>query len=90
MAIEMPEDLREDATRTETRIWEKCVDEYVQQQTVAKENLKTAFSLIGGKCLDLMCQRLEASNNFHDLSSKGDAIIFLNLIKNTIYNFQSQ
>jgi hypothetical protein len=56
MATEMPEDPREDATRTEMRIWEKCVDEYVKQQTVAKENLKSAYSLIWGQCLDLMCR----------------------------------
>jgi hypothetical protein len=44
--IEQPEDPPEDATRTEIRIWEKSIDDYVKRKTILTENIKTAYSLI--------------------------------------------
>jgi hypothetical protein len=38
-----PDDPDANATRTEIRIWEKTVDEYVKQTTKAKENMKTLY-----------------------------------------------
>ena len=86
----VPEDPSDDATRTELRIWEKKIDDYVKKETITKENLKTAYSLIWGQCSDQMRQRLEASENFQNIASQGDAIELLKTIKNITYNYQSQ
>jgi len=90
VTAEMPEDPAENATRTEIRIWEKRVDDYVKQDTTKKENLKTAYSLIWGQCSDPMRQRLVSANTFSQIASHGDAIELLKLIKSITYNYQSQ
>jgi len=90
IVLETPEDPLTTATRTEIRIWEKLVDEYVTRRTLLRENIKTAYSLIWGQCSDLMRQRLEANESFNQISTKGDAIELLRMIKNTTYDYQSQ
>ena len=83
---EMPEDPAVNSTRTEIRIWEKHVDNYVKRDTFLRENMKTAHSLIWGQCSDMMRQRLEVYEDFTRISSNGNSIEFLKLIKNTTYN----
>jgi hypothetical protein len=72
------------------RIWEKRVDEYVKRTTHMTENIKSIFSLVWGQCTDIMHQKLEALNNFTDMSAEGDGIELLKAIKNITHNFQSQ
>jgi hypothetical protein len=90
VAAKMPEDPKDNATKTELRIWEKRINDYVKRETITVENLKTAYSLIWGQCSDLMRQRLESASNFQVISTSGDAIELLKLIKSITYNFQSQ
>ena len=40
VTIEVPSDPPTEASRTEIRIWEKKVDDYVNRETILKENLK--------------------------------------------------
>jgi hypothetical protein len=54
----MPEDPPDNASKTELRVWEKTVDDYVTRTTALKENLKSAYSLIWGQCSDIMRQKL--------------------------------
>jgi hypothetical protein len=86
----MPDDPEDSATKTELRIWEKRVDDYVKRETTTLENLKTAYSLIWGQCSDLMRQRLESTDTFQQISTTGDAIGLLKVIKSITYNYQSQ
>jgi hypothetical protein len=50
--LTMPTDPETSASKTEIRIWEKHVDEYVKQGLMIEENLKTAYALIWGQCTD--------------------------------------
>jgi hypothetical protein len=88
--IEQPEDPPEDPTRTEIRIWEKSVDNYVKHKTILTENIKTAYSLIWGQCSNVMRQKVETCTDFSMISQKGDAIGLLKLIKDVAYNYQVQ
>jgi hypothetical protein len=90
VAAKMPEDPKENATKTALQIWEKRIDDHVKRETTTVQNLKIAYSLIWGQCFDLMRQRLESASNFQVISSSGDAIELLKLIKSITYNFQSQ
>jgi hypothetical protein len=90
IACEVPEVPDDNATKTQIRIWEKKIDDYVKKETITKENLKTAYSLIWGQCFDPMRQRLESTDSFQLIASQGDAIELLKMIKNITYNYQSQ
>jgi hypothetical protein len=68
----------------------KKIDDYIEKETITKENLKTAYSLIWGKCSDPMRQKLESTDSFQLTASQGDAIELLKMIKNITYNYQSQ
>jgi hypothetical protein len=85
-----PTDPPEDASRTETRIWEKTVDEHVKQLSYLAENMKTLYSLVWGQCTEIMRQRLEAHELFAGVSSTGDGLGLLKLVKGVAFQFQSQ
>ena len=85
-----PDDPDANATRTEIRIWEKTVDEYVKQTTKAKENMKTLYSLVWGQCTDIMRQKVEASDLFSGVAIDGDGLGLLKIIKGVAFQFQSQ
>jgi hypothetical protein len=57
--IEVPNDPPDDATKTQLRIWEKKIDEFVKRETYLDENLKTIYSLVWGQCTDIMRQKVE-------------------------------
>ena len=90
VTIEIPSDPPTEASRTEIRIWEKKVDDYVNRETILKENLKTTYSLVWGQCSDMMRQKVEASEGFLEVSRNGDVIELLTMIKDVAYNFQTQ
>ncbi|KAI2493199.1 hypothetical protein MHU86_21348 [Fragilaria crotonensis] len=85
-----PTDPPENANRTETRIWEKTVDEYVKQRSYLAENMKTLYSLVWGQCTDIMRQKLEAHETFAGVSTTGDGLGLLKLVKGIAFQFQSQ
>jgi hypothetical protein len=88
--IEQPENSPGDVTRTEIRIWEKSIDNYVKRKTILTENIMTAYSLIWGQCSNVMRQKVETCTYFSMISQKGDAIVLLKLIKDVAYNYQVQ
>jgi hypothetical protein len=47
-----------DSSRTDIRIWEKRIDDFVTRETILRETLKTTYLLILGQCTDLMRQRI--------------------------------
>ena len=85
-----PDDPDANATRTQVRIWEKQVDEFVKRGTNRDENIKTLYSLVWGQCTDIMRQKIEALHNFETLSTAGDGLGLLRAIKDMSFNFQSQ
>ena len=91
VAIDMPKDPPEGATRTENRIWEKEVDEHVKWTAYLKKNICTLYSLlVWGQCSDIVQQRVEAMDTFGQMSTTGDGLMLLRAIKDVTYNFQSQ
>ena len=85
-----PKDPSSEASRTELRIWEKRVDEFVKREVTLRENLKTAYSLIWGQCSSMMRQKLESHEEFETIANDGDAIALLKLIKDATYHFECQ
>jgi len=88
--IPQPADPPENATRTEIRIWEKSVDDYVTRKSVLSENVKKTYSLIWGQCSDVMRQKAEAHPGFNDVARSGDALGLLQILKNICYHYQVQ
>ena len=85
-----PSDPPANATKTQERIWEKTVDQFVKKTDTLAENMKTLYSLVWGQCTDIMRQRVEALDNFDAMSSAGDSLALLKAIKGIAFNFQSQ
>jgi hypothetical protein len=85
-----PTDPPADANRTDTRIWEKTVDEHVKQRLRLDENMKTLYSLVWGQCTDIMRQKLEAHESFAGVLSTGDRLGLLRLVKGVAFQFHSQ
>jgi hypothetical protein len=90
VAIDMPKDPPEGATRTEKRICEKEVDEHVKRTAYLKENIRTLYSLVWGRCTDIVQQRVDAMDTFGQMSTTGDGLMLLRANKDITYNFQSQ
>jgi hypothetical protein len=83
--LTLPSDPPSTATKTETRIWEKEVDEYVRKKSHLKENLIPLYSLIWGQCTNVMQARIEALKQHDKMSNTGDSIALLKAIKALIY-----
>jgi hypothetical protein len=88
--IAEPTDPPADASRTQVRIWEKRVDEYVKKETHLEENIKTIYSLIFGQCTEAMRAKLESISSHQQIVVAADGIALLKNIKTVMYNFQSQ
>ena len=77
------------ATKTELRIWEKEVDEYVYRKTRLRENVKTLYALVWGQCSDIMRQKVEGTDTYSTIMSDHDGLKLLASIKEIVYQFQS-
>jgi hypothetical protein len=86
----MPSDPPDKCSRTEERIWEKSVDEFVKQKAYFGENVKTVYSLILGQCTEAMRAKLESKKSHVVVSAASDGIELLKNIKSIMFNFQSQ
>jgi hypothetical protein len=78
------------STKTETRIWEKEVDEYVRKKTYLNKYLKTLYSLVWGQCTDFMRTRIEVLDKYEEMSTQSNSIDLLKVIRSLAYNFQSK
>ena len=89
--MDIPDDIDEDtATKSETRIWEKRIDEYVKRDEAYKQNMKTLYAVIWGQCTEALRAKLQAKDTHKDIAMNGDSIELLKNIKDTAFNFQSQ
>jgi len=85
-----PADPLKGATRTQVRIWEKNIDEFVKRKNYFNENAKTAYSLVWGQCTDAMRAQLETRNNHVTVATNEDVLGLLQNIKDATFNFQNQ
>jgi hypothetical protein len=80
-----PYDPASSATKTETRIWEKKVDESVRKKAYLDKNLETQYSLVRGSVLMSSKPGLRLL-----MDTKTSPIRGTPANKGLIYNFQSQ
>jgi hypothetical protein len=85
-----PTDPADKATRTQIRVWEKTVDEFVRQQTHLEQNVKTICSLVLEQCTDAMRARLESQSGYRTIEDESKGIELLKMIRTIMFNFQSQ
>eukprot|EP00978_Attheya_sp_CCMP212_P020631 scaffold59246_cov62-Attheya_sp.AAC.2 len=85
-----PVDYADKATKTQVRIWEKKVDEYVKRSTLLDQNMRTVYNIVLGQCTDIMRQKLVGLSNFSTLKQNGDGLGLLKAIKDTTFEFQGK
>jgi hypothetical protein len=71
-------------------MWEKKIDEFVKRKLPLEENLRTLYTLVWGQCTKIVRARLEALDNYKDMSEEFNSLALLKAIKSIVYNFQSQ
>jgi hypothetical protein len=87
---DVPNDPPTNASRLETRLWEKKVDYYVKRKIYLEENMKTLYWVVWGQCTYAVRFRLEALDGHNDMSEKADSIALLKAIRALLVdNFQS-
>eukprot|EP00978_Attheya_sp_CCMP212_P029308 scaffold103639_cov67-Attheya_sp.AAC.7 len=59
-------------------------------ESYLEENLKTLYSLVWGHCTDAIRTRIEALDNYQMMESDADGLKLLRMIKDLVFNFQSQ
>ena len=65
-----PNDPTETATKTQERIWEKQVDEFVKHSSNCAEEVKMLYSMVWAReCIDIMHQKIKALDTFDDMSN---------------------
>ncbi|KAI2489179.1 Reverse transcriptase (RNA-dependent DNA polymerase) [Fragilaria crotonensis] len=87
--LQQPTKPPEDATKTQIRIWEKRCDAYLERKTITIENIEALYTLIWGQCAYDLRQKLDALDEFEDISNKRDGVALLKAIKSTAYSYQS-
>jgi hypothetical protein len=79
-----PADSADNATKTQIRMWEKKVDEFLKHDTYLEENLKTVHSLVWGQCTEVMRQKVKATKYFKTLSANRDGLGLLKTIRDLV------
>ena len=80
-----PADPPNGSTETEKLIWCKQVEAFVKRGQILKLNMKKAYTLVWGQCLDVMRAKVEACANFEQIDANKDVIDLLKEIKNVAY-----
>jgi hypothetical protein len=88
--FQIPADPAETASRSEQKIWEKEIDEYVKRKSVYNENMKSAYSVVWGQCSNAMRAKLESRDTHENIALAGDVIGLLRNIKDAAFSFQSE
>jgi phage pi2 protein 07 len=88
--FEIPPDPPTGASKSEQRMWEKKIDEFVKRESIYNENMKSAYSVVWGQCTDALRAKLEANDNHATIALEGDAIGLLKNIRDAAFNFQSE
>ena len=88
--IELPKDPPENATKFQTRLWEKDVDLYATQIRAYRSNKCALFSLVWGQCSESMQSKVKSSNGYDEMVDSNDSLALLKTIKGISYKFESQ
>ena len=90
VTFKVPGDPASGATRTEIRIWEKQVDEYVKYDLQYQENIRELYDLVWGQCSEAMRTKVRSNPDYATFSNAKDAIPLLKAVRAVSFNFQTQ
>ena len=88
--IAMPVDPKDDASKTELKIWDKRIESYVKRIDTYAENKSTIYSVLWGQCSDTMKTKIKALDIFELISENSDSLALLKEIKGISYRFESR
>ena len=88
--IPMPTASDDNETALLKMILNRNIDIYVKRDGILDENLQKAYSLIHGKCTELLKSKLKTSANWETVPSHYDMLGLLEAIKTIIYKFEDQ
>ena len=80
----------EEIDKTDLRIWEKEVDEFVKRKTAYTRNKQALYMIIWGQCSDTMQARPRSLDKFAKIESTKNCLALLKEIKAITYKFESQ
>ena len=86
----LPTDPAETASRTEVKIWEAEVSDYIKGQKRYKGQKGSLFATIWGQCSPAMQATLRSTKIYDAIEERSDVIELLNEIRGIIYNFDSR
>ena len=78
------------ADKTDLRIWEKQVDEYVKRINAYANNKEALFAILWGQCSDSMQTRLKTIDDFKSINEERKCLSLLTEIQGITYKFETQ
>ena len=75
--IAMPVDPKDDASKTELKIWDKMIESYVKRIDTYAENKSTLYSVLWGQFTDKMNTKIKALDTFELISENSDSLALL-------------
>ena len=75
--IAMPVDPKDDASKTELKIWDKMIESYVKRIDTYAENKSTLNSILWGQCSDTMKTKIKALDIFELISENSDSLALI-------------
>ena len=88
-SLQQPTDPGDSATRTEIKIWEIKIGEFIKKEGKLKAHLKNIFSVIWGQCTEIMKTKLTQLSVFNTLNADQDSIALLAEIKGLVFHFDT-
>ena len=90
ISITQPSDPPEGASKTETKIWEIEITEYIKRKQKVDANLRKLFSLVWGQCTELMKSKLQQTADYDDINAMQDSIGLIKNIKGLTFKFDTK
>ena len=87
--INKPPPPAKDADRTDTRIWEKEVDKYVDRKEYYKQNKSSLYAIIWTQCSLPMQAQLKSLNEYNDIHKNDNCLALLQSIRAISMKFES-
>jgi hypothetical protein len=87
--IRKPDPPDDNADRTDTRIWEKEVDKYVDRRDYYKQNKAALFAIIWAQCSLPMQAKLKSLSEYNTIHRNDDCLGLINSIRAVSMKFES-
>jgi hypothetical protein len=85
-----PMDIADTATKTEVKIWEMEIDQFVKNKRNYKSNKVMLHSVIWGQCSEAMQAKVKTDPSFQTIHDNSDSLALIKIIKGIAYKFESQ